>query len=213
MNLRFSLIAFVALLAVGPLLHTPSVQAQQCSFSGTLNTNPEQLADSEPVKGNPDADLLLIEFFDPNCPHCQHFKPVMDKVMSKYGDRVRYYKQPVPLWQYSRPQIQAMFLAKEKGKYYEMVDAQLESPKADKNGMTTDQIVSVAEEIGIDPDWMRSKLESNAKQEAVNRLPYEARSAGVESTPTLAIGNKVVETRTAGCIGRLIEQELGSRSR
>lgn len=97
---RFVLV--VSVLLVLALTAVP-VQTQQCSFSGRLDVNPETLADSEPVQGNPEADLLLVEFFDPNRPPCQRFKPVMDQVMSTYGDRVRYYKQPVPLWQFSRP--------------------------------------------------------------------------------------------------------------
>ena len=200
-----SLLAIVAgLLSAGPAL------AQSCGFNGQLQMNPEQLAESEPVQGNVDADLLLVEFFDPNCPHCQDFKPVMDQVMEQYGDRVRYYKQPVPLWQFSRPQIRAILLAKQQGKYYDMIDAQLTSPNAGKGGMTTDQLVSLAEGIGMDPDWMREKLNSGDMQAAVNRLPYEARKAGVQSTPTLAIGGKIVGNRSSGCIGQLIERELSA---
>jgi len=200
-----SLLAIVAgLLSAGPAL------AQSCGFNGQLQMNPEQLAESEPVQGNVDADLLLVEFFDPNCPHCQDFKPVMDQVMEQYGDRVRYYKQPVPLWQFSRPQIRAILLAKQQGKYYDMIDAQLTSPNAGRGGMTTDQLVSLAEGIGMDPDWMREKLNSGDMQAAVNRLPYEARKAGVQSTPTLAIGRKVVGNRSAACIGQLIERELSA---
>jgi len=200
-----SLLAIVAgLLSAGPAF------AQSCGFNGQLQMNPDQLAESEPVQGNVDADLLLVEFFDPNCPHCQDFKPVMDQVMEQYGDRVRYYKQPVPLWQFSRPQIRAILLAKQQGKYYDMIDAQLTSPNAGRGGMTTDQLVSLAEGIGMDPDWMREKLNSGDMQAAVNRLPYEARKAGVQSTPTLAIGRKVVGNRSAACIGQLIERELSA---
>ena len=200
-----SLLAVVAgLLSAGPAF------AQSCGFSGQLNMSPETLAESEPVQGNAEASLLLVEFFDPNCPHCQDFKPVMDQVMEQYGDRVRYYKQPVPLWQFSRPQIRAILLAKQQGKYYDMIDAQLQSPNAGRGGMTTDQLVSLAEGIGIDGGWMREKLTSGAMQSAVNRLPYEARKAGVQSTPTLAIGRKVVGNRSAACIGQLIEQELSA---
>lgn len=205
-----SVVLSIVLCTLGALLSVPPVHAQNCSFSDTLQTNPETLAENEPVQGTPAADLLLVEFFDPNCPHCQKFKPVMEEVMSTYGDRVRYYKQPVPLWQFSRPQIRAILLAKEKGKYYEMIDAQLTSPNAGQGGLSTDQIVALAEQIGIDPSWMRSQMEANAKQSAVNRLPYEARRAGVDSTPTLAIGRKVVGNRSATCIGQLIEQELGT---
>lgn len=206
-----SVLFSLLLLSLGAFLSVPSVQAQQCSFNGTLDVSANQLVtDSDPVQGASDADLLLVEFFDPNCPHCQDFKPVMDQVMETYGDRVRYYKQPVPLWQFSREQIRAMLIAKEKGKYYEMVDAQLESPYAGKGGLTTDQIVDLADDIGLDPDWMREKLDSNAKQSGVNRLPYEARKAGIKSTPTLAIGDKIVANRSADCIGQLVEQELAS---
>jgi len=210
MMLRRSLGAVALALALTAGLSVSTAHAQACSFSGTLNTNTEKLANGEPVQGNPDAEVLLTEFFDPNCPHCQRFKPVMDKVMAQYGDQVRYYKQPLPLWPFSRPQVQAMLLAKEKGKYYEMIDAQLTSPNAGKGGMTIDQIVNLSEDVGIDPDWMRSQLQSNAKQATVNRLPYEARQAGVDSTPTLAIGQKVVPSRSPACIGQLIEQELSS---
>lgn len=206
-----SVLYSLLLLSLGTFLSVPSVHAQQCAFNGTLDVSANQLVtDSDPVQGASDADVLLVEFFDPNCPHCQDFKPVMDQVMETYGDRVRYYKQPVPLWQFSREQIRAMLIAKEKGKYYEMVDAQLESPYAGKGGLTTDQIVALAEDIGLDPDWMREQLASDAKQSSVNRLPYEARKAGIESTPTLAIGDKIVGNRSADCIGQLVEQELES---
>lgn len=189
-----------------------SAQAQSCSFSGTLDVNPEQLATNEPVRGNPDADLLVTEFFDPNCPHCKQFHPVTQTMLEQYGDRIRFFKQPVPLWQFSREQMRAIFLAKEKGAYYEMIDAQLESPHAGKGGMTTDQIVALADEIGLDPDRFREQLTAGAQRSTVNRLPYEARKAGIESTPTLAIGKKIVGNRSAACIGQLIEQELEAQS-
>lgn len=93
-----------------------------------------------------------------------------------------------------------------------MIDAQLTSPNAGNGGMTTDQIVALGGEVGIDPGWMRSKLQSGAKRAPLNRLPHEARQAGVESTPTLAIGGKVVGNRSAACIGRLIERELSAEA-
>jgi len=208
MNVLNKILFSIPLLLAGILLVPAAAQAQACSFSGTLGTNPEQLAAGEPVHGNPDADLLVTEFFDPNCPHCQRFHPVMKKVLQKHEDQIRFFMQPVPLWAFSRQQMQAMFVAKEKGKYYEMIDAQLTSPNAGKGGMTTDQIVALAEDIGIDPGWMRSQLQSGAKQSAVNRLTYEARQASIESTPTLAIGNRIVSNRTASCISQLIKREL-----
>jgi protein-disulfide isomerase len=188
-----------------------SVAQQACSFDGQLQTNPNKLAQSEPVQGNSDADLLVTEFFDPNCPHCQRLHPVMQEVLQTYGDKIRFYMQPLPGWGFSLPQIRAIILAKEKDKYYEMIDAQLTSRNAGKGGLTTEQIVELAEQIGIDPEWMRERLASSAKQSAVNRLAYEAQNAGVQRMPTLAIGRKaIMGHRSASCLGRLIEQELAT---
>jgi len=209
MNVLKKIFFSIPLLLAGILVVPATAQAQTCSFSGTLGMNPEQLAAEEPVQGNPDADLLVTEFFDPNCPHCQRFHPVMKQVLQQHGDQIRFFMQPVPLWDFSRQQMQAMFIAKEKGKYYEMIDAQLTSPNTGKGGMTTDQIVALAGDIGIDPGWMRSQLQSNAKQSAVNRLTYEARQSGIESTPTLAIGKNIVSNRSASCISQLIKRDLG----
>lgn len=207
-------VAFLAFFLAGLVLATPRISAAQqaCSFDGQLQTNPEELVESEPVQGNPEADLLVTEFFDPNCPHCQRFHTVMKKVLQEHGDQIRFFMQPVPLWAFSRAQMQAMFIAKEKGKYYEMIDAQLTSPNAGKGGMTTNQIVGLAEEIGLDPEWMRSSLQSGAKRSPVNRLTYEARQAGIQSTPTLAIGKKIVSGNSASCVGQLIEQELSAET-
>jgi len=195
--------------AICLLMLPAAATAQSCSFDGTLDMDPEELAASEPVRGNPDASLLVTEFFDPNCPHCQAFHPVMQKVMEAHGNDIRFYMHPVPLWQYSSDQMRAMFIAKQKGKYYEMIDAQLESPHAGKGGMTTDQILAVADQIGLDAEWFQEQMEDpSVARTEVRRLQYEARKAGVESTPTVAIGRKVVARRSADCIGQLIQRKL-----
>jgi len=204
-----------ALIIASGLLRAPlPAAAQSCSFDGQIQTDPERLANSGPVQGPPDADLLLIEFFDPNCPHCQRFHPVMEEVMQTYGEQVRYYKKPLPLGPYSIDQIRGILIAQQKGKYYEMVEAQLESPHAGKGGMTTDQLVALAGDIGIQSDWFREQLaDSSHMRMEVRRLQYEAQQAGIQNTPTLAIGRKaLVGPRSADCVGRLIEQEITSRS-
>jgi len=206
-----SLFRTLLLAALSALFATAPALAQSCSFDGQLQTDPETLANSGPVQGPPDAELLLIEFFDPNCPHCQRFHPVMQQVMETYGEQVRYYKKPLPLGDYSIDQIRAILIAQQRGKYYDMVEAQLESPHAGRGGMTRNQLVHLGEEIGLDPDWFRGQLADSSKMRMeVRRLTFEARKAGIQSIPTLAIGRKaVIGPRSAECINRLIEQKLG----
>lgn len=203
---RFILYFVVVLFAVGP--STPALAQTSCSFAGELEVAPEaMMRDSDPVLGNSSADVLLIEFFDPNCSHCQRFHSVMKGVMEEYGDQVKYYKHPIPVWQYSVRQIEAMFLAREKGKYYEMIDQQMENPTDGE--MSVGSLARMADSIGIDPEWMRNQLNEHTMQKEVGRTSFMARQAGVENTPTLAIEGKIVSPKQpTSCIGRLIEQTL-----
>lgn len=208
-----SLFAACLLIMGGAALSASPVQAQECAFSGTLNTNPEKLATETTVQGNPDADLLMVEFFDPNCPHCQRFHPTIQSVMESYGDRVRLHMQPVPLWKFSLDQMRAMFIAKQKDKYNEMIHAQLTSPNAGKGGMTIDQLVAIAEDIGLDAEWFRTQFSNTSTmREEVRRLRHEARKSGISKTPTVTIGKKIVSNQSADCIGQLIEQARGEAS-
>jgi len=56
-------------LAVSLALLPSAAYAQACGFNGTLGVSPEQLAAGEPTQGNPEADVILVEFFAPNWPH------------------------------------------------------------------------------------------------------------------------------------------------
>lgn len=200
-----------ALLVGGLVASSPAAAQSQCSFKGKLKISPRNImSDSDPVLGNPSADVLLIEFFDPNCHHCRRIHSVMKDVMKKYGDRVKFYMHPIPAWRYSIRQIEALLLAKEKGKYYEMIDQQLENQQ--KRGLSVDQIAAMADSIGIDPSWMRDRLKRQAVRKQVGRRSYQAQKAGVKNAPTLAIGRKIISSsQPTSCIGRLIERTLKNR--
>lgn len=187
---------------------SPVVAQSQCSFSGQLKLRPDQIMlESDPVLGNPSADVILIEFFDPNCTPCQRFHPIMKKVMETYGDRIKYYMHPIPVWKYSLRQIEAILLSKEKGKYYEMIDQQLEHPQ--EKGLDVEDLVAMADSVGIDSEWMRRRIEENAVRKQVGRISYQAQRAGVKNTPTFSIGRRIISSsQSPSCIGRLIERTL-----
>jgi protein-disulfide isomerase len=192
----------------------PADAPESCQFASEkrLDLDSSTLVGSgDPVLGNPEADLTLVEFFDPNCAHCARFHPVMKEVMRKYGDRAKLYMHPFPLWKYSLPQIQAMLLAGEQGKYYDMIDAQMQTLYRD--GMSRARLGALADSLGMARAPFVQALREGRKAKAVLALHRQGRRAGVESTPTLAIGERVVApaSRTAGCIGQLIEEELAGR--
>lgn len=53
------------------------------------NENPEfelsPLTDDDHILGNPDAEILIVEYSDFECPYCGQFEPTMLQIMEEYG--------------------------------------------------------------------------------------------------------------------------------
>lgn len=186
-----------------------------CNYDpgASLNVPAEKLVSyQDPKFGDTESPVTVVEFFDPNCSHCQSFHRVMQQIMGQYSDRVEFVMKPFPLWQYSLNQIEAMILAGREGKFYEMIDAQM--ARGVTSGLSDQQLVEIAEEIDLDVDAFSKALESD---EVRNRAIYyhkQGEQFGIRSTPTVAINGRVVagSSRTTECMTTLIEQQLQQAS-
>ena len=51
-----------------------------------------------PVKGNPEADVVVVEFSDYQCPYCATaYSGLENRLLEKYGDRIRFVYKHLPL--------------------------------------------------------------------------------------------------------------------
>ncbi len=50
-----------------------------------------------PVRGNPDAPVLIVEFSDFQCPYCARGADTVEQILEKYGDDVRFVFKHFPL--------------------------------------------------------------------------------------------------------------------
>ena len=159
---------------------------------------------SDPVKGNPDAKVVVIEFFDPNCPHCATLSPIMSQVIEQHEDDAFFVFKPFPISQFSVDQVQALYAANEAGKFFEMMEAQFKAQK--RGGLSTVEIKAIFDEIGLTGEEMIERIASGRYQTAVQDDYIRIRNAGVSRFPTVWINGRRVGVRSAECIGRLIEE-------
>lgn len=199
--------------AAGQPLFSPVPGEQACRFDPekSLTTDlGELISEDDPFLGNPKAEVVVVEFFDPNCVHCQAFHPVMGDVLEAYGDRIRFYMKPFALWEYSFSQIKAMLIAARAGKYHEMIDQQLENPG--RPSLSDETLVDMAGRIGLDEEAFSKVLASDDLTSRVQFLRLQARNAGVRSTPTVVINRRdqvvASEARTFECMSRFLDEEL-----
>jgi protein-disulfide isomerase len=168
--------------------------------------DPASLVDfQDPSEGNADAPVTIVEYFDPNCPHCKTMHEVMKQAVERYGDEAQFVYKPMPLWGFSVPQIEALYAAAQEGKFIPMLEAQY--ARQQRGGLSMEQLKEIAREVDMNPDVLASRVEQNTYRSQVMQQRQRAIDIGVDSTPTVLINGRFVDgrSRTLRCIGAFID--------
>ena len=143
----------------------------------------------DPVKGDLNAPVTIIEFSDFQCPYCgRFFKSTLTEIERDYikTGKVRYVFRDFPLdFHKQAPKAsEAANCAGEQGKYWEMHDKLF----ANQNALMVDKLKQYAAEIGLDSGTFDACLDSGKYAEEINRDIEDGKKAGVSGTPSFFIG-------------------------
>ena len=161
------------------------------------------LSSFDPTFGPEGAPVTVIEFFDPNCPHCQATHPEIKEVISRYQDEVRFHLIPFPLSERSLPQIEAMYVAKEQGMFIEMLDAQMAVQET--RGMPAEQVRELARIIGMDVAQLNNRWRSQIYRRVILQQREKVSATGMSSVPAVLVNGQFVLQKTADCISQFID--------
>jgi protein-disulfide isomerase len=157
------------------------------------------------TKGASDVSVTIVEYFDPNCPHCKTFhEETMKALVSEYGDQVRFVFKPFPLRGSSLPEVQALYVAHQEGKFSEMLSAQY--ARQSRTGISEQDLQAIASEIGMNPDVLMSRIDQNEYREQILKQRKKAISIGVNSTPTVLVNGHFVGSRSLECMKMFIQR-------
>lgn len=59
--------------------------------------NVDPVSASDHIRGNPDAEIVIVEYSDFDCPFCARFHSTMNSVMDQYGEEVAWVYRHFPL--------------------------------------------------------------------------------------------------------------------
>jgi protein-disulfide isomerase/uncharacterized membrane protein len=161
----------------------------------------------DPYKGSPDAPVTVIEYFDPNCPHCATAFPVLEELAETHGDKAWIVYKPFVLWQHSLAQSEALYAAAQEGKFFEMMELQFANQQP-STGFSIDQLRAFADHIGMNPNLLAQRIESGIYRNILGQTRQRGIEAGVNSVPAILINGRFVtsESRTVACLGRLVDE-------
>jgi len=179
-----------------------------CSFNEKkpyVKNYKDLISDIDIKYGNPNSDNVIIEIFDPNCTHCKKLHHEMKNIIEAFENDFFIVIKPNPLWNHSLQQIQALYIAKDYGKFDEMLNEQFERQKPGK-GLNLDQLKEIADLIGLDSDLITKRIK---KADFLNHIIQEnqrVRKAGITSAPTLLLNGKTIasKSRNVDCIKELL---------
>ena len=181
--------------------------ADQCELETTspVDNNGASLINFQDItKGSSEADVTVIEYFDPNCPHCKDFHQIMKKLVDAHSENVRFVYKPFPLRRSSLPEIQALYVAAQSGKFTQMLEGQY--ARQGRSGISMSDLRAIASEIDMDPDVLSNRLQQNEYREHVLKQRKRAVKIGVDSTPTVLVNGHFAKSRTLECMNTFIER-------
>ncbi|HKV33650.1 MAG TPA: thioredoxin domain-containing protein, partial [Pyrinomonadaceae bacterium] len=162
--------------------------------------------DDQPVKGSAKALVTIVEFTDYECPSCARQHPVLEKIVSEFGDRVRLVVRDFPLTQHAnaRKAAEAAEAAREQNKYWEYVAVLFQNQSA----LSVDKLRQYATDLGLDRAKFDASLDSGKFAEKVQRDVLDGHKLGINGTPTLFINGKRISDNSYESMKAAIEAAL-----
>jgi protein-disulfide isomerase len=197
----YAVFGAVAVIGLGALAYL-TTRPQTVSIPANVTIQPSDTSGFRGyLKGSPDAPVEITEFADYQCPFCQTFAtlqmPTIEERLIKTG-RLRWRYRDFPLQQhpFSRLAAHSAACADEQGKYWEqhnrIYEGQAEWAAARDAGPVFRRY---AQADGLDLGRYDACMKAGKYAGRIQASLDEGIQAGVNSTPTLLVGNRLYRGR------------------
>src|SRR3972149_1309649 len=181
------------------------------SPSGQPATLASAVSDSDWVKGNRDAKVVLVEYSDLQCPACSSYAPLVNMITEEFGDKIAFVYRHFPLPQHKQAELaaQAAEAAGKQGKFWEIMDLIFvnQTSWAEKSS-AREAFVSYAQLLNLDIGRFETDLDSPELKKKIKN-DYASGAAVVTYTPTFFLnGVKIPNPRGYDEFRELILQEI-----
>jgi protein-disulfide isomerase len=208
----YGLLAAVAVVGIGLLGYQLSKPAT-VSIPANVQIDVKDTANFHGyVKGDPNAPVEITEYADYQCPFCQTFAtlqmPTIEERLIKTG-RLRWRYRDFPLQQhpFSRLAAHSAACADDQGKFWQQHE-KLYDGQAEWSGARDAAPIfrQYAQEIGLDLGKYDACMSGHIHAGRIQASLEEGMRVGVQSTPTMVVGNRLYQGRfDSDAITRLVD--------
>ena len=155
-----------------------------------------------PVIGNPDGEIVLVEFFDFSCGYCHRLYPALKNIIAKNPNVKVLAKSLSFVSPVSGYAAKAALAAGEQGKYAEMYMALFEA----KGPMTEESVDAAAQSLGLDMAKYKKDMNSAKINNIMASFSELAGKIQVNGVPTMILNGKLLQTIDENEIQRRINE-------
>jgi protein-disulfide isomerase len=153
--------------------------------AATQNIRPIDASDH--ILGNPNAQLILVEYSDTECPYCKAFQTTLKQMMTDYGPsgQVAWVYRHFPLHSKSEKEAEATECAGELGgpdKFWDYLNMIYDNTPSN-DGLDPAQLPIFAKNVGLDVDAFNTCLASGKYADKVQADYNDAIASGGQGTP------------------------------
>ncbi|RMF06236.1 DsbA family protein [Candidatus Woesearchaeota archaeon] len=163
------------------------------SAAPTPSVDMEKLADDDPVKGDENAPVTIVEWSDFQCPFCGRFysqtlSQIEDEYVKTGKVKIVYRDFPLSFHQHAQKAAEAAECADDQGKFWEFHDKIFENQR----DLSEENLKKWAEELGLDTEKFNACLDSGEKADEVKADMQDGSAAGIRGTPGFIINGKLI---------------------
>jgi protein-disulfide isomerase len=171
---------------------------------------PTQLisVDDDPVRGDANAPVTIVEFTDFQCPSCAAMQPLLEEALKIYGNKVRLVVRDFPLAMHpnARKAAEAANAAHAQGKFFEYVSLLLKR----QDQLDVPSLKKYATELGLNRAQFDAALDSGKYALEVKNDISDGELYGVDSTPAIFVNGVALREMSIEALRAAIDRGLAS---
>jgi protein-disulfide isomerase len=141
----------------------------------------------DPVGGNPEGDVTVVEFFDYQCAYCRRVMPSLQAQLNEDKKLRVVFKDFPILGDDSVTAARAALAARKQGRYVPFHFALMGA-----SDLSLDGIMAVAKSVGIDTGRLAADMNTPEIETQIQANYTLARTLGIEGTPAFVIGDELI---------------------
>lgn len=186
--------------------------------SDTNSKNSSAGGGTQHIKGTGTTGVTLVEFGDYQCPYCGQYFPVVEEVIAKYGDQIKFQFKNFPLTSIHQNAFAAARAAEAaglQGKFWEMNAALYSNQQAwSEQTDPTPIFTQFAQQLGLNVDQFKKDSGSSKVNDLINADMAEGTKLKVTGTPAFFInGEKIEVSNSVESFSKAIDAAIAKQAK